>query len=350
VLYAALTGVPPFPRETVPATLLAHLRDPVPRASAKGADQLFDRIVARALAKQPEDRYPSAGDLGRAALAAARGEPLTETERTVAIGSAAPGEIRATQVTAPTSIAPPRPQRAARPAPAAESGPPARAPQRLWSAPPPQPLETAQPPPPPPPAPAAVPGHTRARTVRNPPAPAALPDASPAAGPAGRFSRKLRPPRPALLAAIALPLAGIITVALLMLDGDARKVATAQTRPLAEGEVRAVAEAFAEVYETEDGRALGRLLTSDVRRVLPEGTVRGRRAVVTQYATQFRQNATRSYELENLEATGGPAGRASGDYRVRRAAGSSIEGRIVLGVVRDRGRTRIALIAVTPRG
>jgi serine/threonine-protein kinase len=283
VLYAALTGIPPFPRETVPATLLAHLRDPIPRPSLKGASRYFDRIVARALAKEPDDRYPSAGDVGRAALAAARGEPVTETERTVAIGSAAPGGVKARDVTAPTSIAPPRAVRTAPP-------------------------------------------------------------------PAGPPKKRRRPRRPALLAALALPLAGIITVALLMLGGDERDVATAQTRPLADGEVRAVAQAFADAYETEDGPALGRLLTRDVTRVLPEGTVRGRQAVVTQYETQFRENATQSYELENLQASGGLAGRASGDYRVRRAAGSSIEGRIVLGVVRDRGRTRIALIAVTPRG
>ena len=341
VLYAALTGVPPFPRETVPATLLAHLRDPIPRPSATGADQFFDRIVARALAKEPDDRYPSAGDLGRAALAAARGEPVTETERTVAIGSAAPGGVPATEVTAPTSIAPPREQPPPR---AVRSADPAPPPQRLWSSPP--------PPPSPPPVPArqaaAVPGHTRARTVRNAPMPARAAPTARAPAPA-TSPRARRPRRAALLAALALPLAGIVTVALFMLDGDERDVATAQTRPLADGEVRAVAEAFADAYETEDGRALGRLLTSDVRRVLPEGTVRGRQAVVTQYETQFGENATRSYELENLEVTGGLAGRASGDYRVRRAAGSAIEGRIVLGVVRDRGRTRIALIAVDPR-
>ena len=46
--------------------------------------------MARALAKDPERRYPSAGDLGRAALAAARGEPVTESERSVAVGPAAP--------------------------------------------------------------------------------------------------------------------------------------------------------------------------------------------------------------------------------------------------------------------
>ena len=347
VLYAALTGVPPFPRETVPATLLAHLRDPVPRPSATGADQFFDRVVARALAKEPDDRYPSAGDLGRAALAAARGEPVTETERTVAIGSAAPGGVPATEVTAPTSIASPREQPPPR---AMRSADPTAPPQRLWSSPPPPPST--------PPVPArqaaAVPGHTRARTVRNAPMPAraapTAPARAPAPAPAASPRRRRRPRRAALLAALALPLAGIVTVALFMLNGDERDVATAQTRPLADGEVRAVAEAFADAYETEDGRALGRLLTSDVRRVLPEGTVRGRQTVVTQYKTQFGENATRSYELENLEVTGGLAGRASGDYRVRRAAGSAIEGRIVFGVVRDRGRTRIALIAVNPRG
>ena len=90
VLHAALLGTPPFPRGTLPATLLAHIQEPVPRPSEPGAPAGFDRVMARALAKDPEDRYPSAGDLGRAALAAARGEPVTESERSVAVGPAAP--------------------------------------------------------------------------------------------------------------------------------------------------------------------------------------------------------------------------------------------------------------------
>ena len=72
VLHAALLGGPPYPRGTVPAALLAHLQDPPPRPSESGAPAGFDRVMARALAKAPRDRYPSAGDLGRAALAAAR--------------------------------------------------------------------------------------------------------------------------------------------------------------------------------------------------------------------------------------------------------------------------------------
>ncbi|HET8756334.1 MAG TPA: serine/threonine-protein kinase, partial [Solirubrobacteraceae bacterium] len=97
VLFAALTGGPPFAHGTVPATMLAHLNDEPPRPSDAGAGAEFDRVVARALAKAPEHRYPSAGDLGRAALAAARGEPVTESERSVAVGPAAPSE-------APTAV------------------------------------------------------------------------------------------------------------------------------------------------------------------------------------------------------------------------------------------------------
>src|SRR3954470_7322553 len=90
VLHAMLTGEPPYPRGTVTATLLAHLNEPLPRVSESGVPQGFDRVMARALSKDPADRYPSAGDLGRAALAAARGEHVTETERSVAVGPAAP--------------------------------------------------------------------------------------------------------------------------------------------------------------------------------------------------------------------------------------------------------------------
>jgi len=72
VLYAALTGGPPFARGSVPGTILAHLNDPPPRPSATGGvPQAFDAVMARALAKRPSDRYRSAGELARAALGAA---------------------------------------------------------------------------------------------------------------------------------------------------------------------------------------------------------------------------------------------------------------------------------------
>ena len=65
VLYTALTGAPPFRRDTVPATITAHLHEPPPRPSeTPGVPRGVRRRVARALAKDPADRYPSAGDLG----------------------------------------------------------------------------------------------------------------------------------------------------------------------------------------------------------------------------------------------------------------------------------------------
>ena len=95
VLYYALTGTPPYDRDSDEATLWAHLNDdpPTRRPSARRA-RGFDDVVARALAKEPDDRFPSAGDLGRAALAAA-GEPVRRApERLVAVGEAAPGDRR----------------------------------------------------------------------------------------------------------------------------------------------------------------------------------------------------------------------------------------------------------------
>ena len=118
--------------------------------------------------------------------------------------------------------------------------------------------------------------------------------------------------------------------------------------PLSEDDVRGVAQDFADAYEGEQGAKLGQLLTSGVERVLPAGVARGRARVVGEYERQFRANKTQRYELDDLVVAGGRAGRASGRYRVVREGGSAIQGRIVLGVVRDRGKPRIALIAVTP--
>ena len=84
--------------------------------------------------------------------------------------------------------------------------------------------------------------------------------------------------------------------------------------------------------------------------MLPTGVARGRGRVVNEYERQFRSQDTTGYELEDLEANGGRAGRASGTYRVEREGRDAIEGRIVFNVLRDHGQPRIALIAVTPTG
>ena len=105
LLHKLLTGEVPFPREAEAARLYAHLNDPPPAPSllAPEVPMALDDVVVRAMSKQPEDRYPSAGDLGRAALAALSGEAVTVPERTVATGAAA---TRETETVAPSEPAP----------------------------------------------------------------------------------------------------------------------------------------------------------------------------------------------------------------------------------------------------
>jgi DNA-binding beta-propeller fold protein YncE len=93
VLHFALTGRVPFEREGDEAKLWAQLSapPPVPSALRRGLRGEFDGVVARAMAKEAGERQLSAGDLGRAALAAAAGTTPTEPERVVARGAAAPG-------------------------------------------------------------------------------------------------------------------------------------------------------------------------------------------------------------------------------------------------------------------
>ncbi|MDA0183283.1 protein kinase [Solirubrobacter phytolaccae] len=72
VLYEALTGEVPFPRETPAAKMYAHLDAPVP-----DLDGPLAGVVRRALAKQPEERFASASALGQAALAVLGAAPAT---------------------------------------------------------------------------------------------------------------------------------------------------------------------------------------------------------------------------------------------------------------------------------
>ncbi len=91
LLFKLLTGEVPFPKDGDAARLFAHLNDPPPAPSlyVPEVSMALDDVVIRAMSKTPDDRYPSAGDLGRAAQAALRGERTTAPERTVATGAAA---------------------------------------------------------------------------------------------------------------------------------------------------------------------------------------------------------------------------------------------------------------------
>ena len=161
----------------------------------------------------------------------------------------------------------------------------------------------------------------------------------------------LPPPRRGRRRAVAGLVVGVAAAgtaaALIGNPGSGDSVARARA-PLSTDDVRNVAQDFAQAYEAEDGRALRQVLTSDVQRVLPSGVARGRARVVREYVSQFRAQETQGYALDDLSVQGGRAGRAAGTYKVDRKGKSSIAGKIVFGVVRDRGQPRIALIAITP--
>jgi len=91
VLFHAVTGKRPYERDSDVAKLFAHLNEPPPSVTdlLPNAPSIFNDVIRRALAKNPDERYQSAGDLSRAAKAALQGRAPT-AEHSVARGAAAP--------------------------------------------------------------------------------------------------------------------------------------------------------------------------------------------------------------------------------------------------------------------
>ena len=78
VLFECLAGRRPFDRESELSVVFAHLNEPPPRLSEVRPDLpvAFDAVFATALAKSPDERYSTCGQLAAAAEAALRGETL----------------------------------------------------------------------------------------------------------------------------------------------------------------------------------------------------------------------------------------------------------------------------------
>jgi YVTN family beta-propeller protein len=130
VLFETVTGDPPFAdRHEQVAKLYAHLQDvppPVSEAGPPGTPLALDAVVARALEKEPDKRFPSAGALADAATAVVAAPAAT-------VESAPPSDV----VEGEETKAVEEPAKAVEePPPPVEAEPPAerRAPERSTAA------------------------------------------------------------------------------------------------------------------------------------------------------------------------------------------------------------------------
>ncbi len=292
LLYTALTGCPPHHRDTVAATMLAHLNDPTPQPSlTDGVPDDFDEVIGRALAKQPAERYPSTGDLGRAAVAAASGRALAGPWRSVARGPAAPNGAAARGPAGPNGggapAAPATPRQAVGPT------------QIDWR---------------------PQPGGDLPKPRR-------------------RFSRA------AVLGILTVAVAAAAIAAVLLTRSGARA-----PTPLRKGEVAGAVRAFAAAYGHRDAHALAAVLAPDVERISPSAVQRGRGAVLAEYRSQLTDRAIQGYRVENLQVRPGWVGRASAQYDVLRSGQPPFSGSVVFGIERVGGRPMIGLITTQPPG
>ena len=83
VLYEMLTGVPPYTGETMRLTLIRHSVDPVPsvRAVRPEVPEHVERAVARAMAKDPDERFSTGKEFARALTDASATAPLAPQAR-----------------------------------------------------------------------------------------------------------------------------------------------------------------------------------------------------------------------------------------------------------------------------
>ena len=100
VFYECLVGQPPFRRDSDIAAVFAHLEaePPVPSAERPELPVALDGVIARALAKEPGERYPSCREFARAGLAVAVDEAsrlLVDAASRAAAGKSELSEVEA---------------------------------------------------------------------------------------------------------------------------------------------------------------------------------------------------------------------------------------------------------------
>lgn len=96
-LYRLLTGRPPFASSGgMAAVMAAHLSQPPPRVTdrAKDLPPAIDHVIAKAMAKNPADRYQTAGEFAAAAVAALEEGVTVPVDRTPPPPPPAPPQAR----------------------------------------------------------------------------------------------------------------------------------------------------------------------------------------------------------------------------------------------------------------
>lgn len=92
VLFACVAGRRPFTADGTAAQIWAHLKEPPPRASLvnPAVPRALDDVIARGMAKNPADRYATAGELARAAAQALASAPASAIPPAGQLGPATP--------------------------------------------------------------------------------------------------------------------------------------------------------------------------------------------------------------------------------------------------------------------
>ncbi len=145
VLHEALTGGPPYRADSAGTLVSAHLLSPIPQPSLMraGIPKAFDAVIARGMAKKPEDRYASAGDLALAAH-----EALSDPDQDHAadiLRRSQEAAVPERTMTATAMAPPPPPVTPPRPTPAPPPAAPYPAASTPGSGPTPQPSQTPRP-------------------------------------------------------------------------------------------------------------------------------------------------------------------------------------------------------------
>jgi serine/threonine protein kinase len=122
VLYECLTGAQPYPGDSVPSQIAGHMLRPPPRPSIarRGVPANFDAVIAKGMAKDPNERYRTTLELAKAARSAVTApmpqppRPPPERPAPATVTSAYPPSAAPVVPTPPPPPAPSPPAKGAR--------------------------------------------------------------------------------------------------------------------------------------------------------------------------------------------------------------------------------------------